>query len=83
MHVKPTSMGECERQAKGLSGLESRRTCRDSDEGEASEIQGSEGAALEFEQRVLGQSKDKADLCRLQRYSRNAELREMRRLEGE
>ena len=54
MHVKPTSMGECERQAKGLSGLESRRTCRDSDEGVANEIRGSEGAALEFDQRVLG-----------------------------
>ena len=62
MHVKPTSMGECERQAKGLSGLESRRTCRDSDEGVASEIRGSEGAALEFDQRVLGQGKDEADL---------------------
>ena len=55
-------MGECERQAKGLSGLESRRTCRDLDEGVASETRGSEGAALEFDQRVLGQGKDKADL---------------------
>jgi len=62
MHVRSTSMDEFERQAKGLSGLESRRTCRDLDEGGASEIWGSEGAVLEFEQRVLGQGKDKADL---------------------
>jgi len=62
MHIKPTSMGECECQAKGLSGLELRRTCKDSNEGVANEIQGSEGAALEFDQCVLGQDKDKADL---------------------
>ena len=62
MHVKPMSMGKCERQAKGLSGLELRRTCRDLDEGVVNEIWGSKGAALEFDQHVLGQCKDEADL---------------------